>query len=147
MSDPIDPRPSPDDRRTSEAQAGPTADVFGASAAGAGTPAMQQPAASGGPTEREERATVRIRRSPKLSGFALAGVMVGVVVALVLTFAFPADQEFSPSQVFGFLLLFSAVVFGALGVVVALVFENISRRRAREIQADRRITNDPDGDD
>ncbi|BDI24065.1 hypothetical protein [Herbiconiux sp. L3-i23] len=96
------------------------------------------------PPERHE--TVRVRRSPRIWNFVLAGVIVGAVVALILTFAFPIEGEFTAPQIFGFLFLFIGVVFGALGAVVALVVDRRSRRRAREIEVDREtvIGTDPD---
>lgn len=89
------------------------------------------------PREENERVTARVRRSPRIFNFVIAGVIVGAIVALVLTFAFPTDGEFGPLQVFGFLLLLAAVVFGGLGAVVALIVDRSSRRRAREIEVER----------
>ena len=89
--------------------------------------------------EENERVTARVRRSPRIFNFVIAGVIVGAIVALVATFAFPTDGEFGPLQVFGFLLLLAAVVFGALGAVVALIVDRSSRRRAREIEVERTV--------
>ncbi|MFD1714977.1 hypothetical protein ACFSBZ_10890 [Amnibacterium flavum] len=96
------------------------------------------------PRDETERVTARVRRSPRIFNFVLAGVIVGAIVALILTFAFPADGEFGPLQIFGFLLLIAAVVFGAAGAVVALIVDRASRRNAREVEVVRQREN---GDD
>lgn len=146
--DPMDPRREPGETTPPETASAPSGDVFDASIAGVGTPPMARPASaaasSPAPSTRDERTTVRVRRSPKLGRFAIAGGVVGVIVALILTFAFPDDSEFTAGQVFGFLALFCVVVFGTLGAVVALIVERSSRARAREVQADRQVTTEDD---
>ena len=81
--------------------------------------------------EREDYSEVRIRRSPRYLRFMGLGAAVGVIAALILTVAFPAAGEFSPSQVFGFLGLFLVVAGGAIGAVVALIIDRAGSRRAR----------------
>ena len=57
--------------------------------------------------------TARLRRSPKFAAFLLLGAALGVLVALILTFAFggAGDEStyigvvYSSGQIFGFLLL------------------------------------------
>jgi hypothetical protein len=88
--------------------------------------------------------TVRVRRAPKITVFLLLGAVLGVLAALILTFAFngTADAsrntgfEYSQGQVFGFLLLFCIPAGIALGGVVALIFDRRSRRRTREVAVD-----------
>ena len=66
--------------------------------------------------------TVRVRRAPKYSVFLVAGAALGLLVAMILTFAFNGTGDISPntglvysqSQVFGFLALICITV----GVVV-----------------------------
>lgn len=81
--------------------------------------------------------TVTIHRAPRYLRFMIAGGVVGVLVALVLTFSFPEPAGFDFSQVFGFLALFCAVVGFALGAVVALLVDRASRRAARTIVVER----------
>ena len=88
--------------------------------------------------------TVRVRRAPKISVFLVVGAAVGVIVAMILTFAFDGSTEKSPNtgliysqgQVFGFLLLVCVPVFLALAAVVALAFDRRSRRHTREVTVD-----------
>ena len=66
---------------------------------------------------------VRVRRAPKFSVFLLAGAALGIIVALILTFAFSGTDSISPNtgliytqgQVFGFLALICITVGVALG--------------------------------
>lgn len=83
---------------------------------------------------------MRVRRSPKILSFLLAGAVVGAIVALVLTFAFPPNAQFPASQVFGFLLLIGVAVGGAAGGLVALVLDRALQRRARVVPAVHEVT-------
>ncbi len=87
--------------------------------------------------------TVKVRRAPKYSVFLLLGAALGIIVALILTFAFdgtaePTDQGvvYSSAQVFGFLALICVTVGVALGGGVALLLDRTVGRRTREISVD-----------
>lgn len=79
----------------------------------------------------DETSEVLIRRSPRYLRFMGAGAILGIVVALILTFAFPDSRDFTQAQVFGFLALFAIVIFGTVGALVALAFDRVASRRAR----------------
>lgn len=96
------------------------------------------------PTPTPVEAQVGIRRAPKYSVFLLMGAALGALAAMILTFAFPATDEYSPGQVFGYLLLLCAVLGLALGGFVAWLFDAASRRRTRTAQAERSALADPD---
>jgi hypothetical protein len=93
---------------------------------------------------RDRIETVRVRRAPKISVFLILGAALGVVVAMILTFAFNGTAEVSPNtgveytqgQVFGFLVLICAPIGIALGGIVALIFDRRSRRHTHEIAVD-----------
>ncbi|KQO97859.1 hypothetical protein ASF30_15415 [Leifsonia sp. Leaf264] len=72
-----------------------------------------------------------VRRSPRYLRFLLTGAVVGILVALVLTVTFPANDEFSSGQVFGFLLLLCGIIGMTLGAVVALILDRTLAKRAR----------------
>jgi hypothetical protein len=93
------------------------------------------------------RERVTVRRAPKVWGFLALGAIIGVVAALILTFAFrPADggptvtedgTAFGLTQVFGFLLVCLVPIGAALGALVAIVLDRVLSRRAVEIDVDR----------
>ncbi|WP_159501371.1 potassium transporter Trk [Microbacterium sp. 18062] len=87
--------------------------------------------------------TVRVRRVPKYSVFLVLGGALGVFVAMILTFAFhgtdeasAAGIEYSQTQVFGFLALIGVAVGVAVGGAIALVFDRVLSRRARDVSVD-----------
>ncbi|QTX05799.1 hypothetical protein [Agromyces archimandritae] len=84
-------------------------------------------------TVRDE---VVVRKAPRVGVFLVLGVAVGVLAALVLTFAFPENAEFDRGQVFGFLLLGCGAVGAALGGLVAVVLDRTSTKRARTVIAE-----------
>ncbi len=92
--------------------------------------------------QREEQETVtesrvRVQRSPRYFRFMIAGAVLFAVVALILTFAFPANPTYDRGSVFGFLLAIGVAVGVTLGAVVALAVDRGQTRRARTVQADR----------
>ena len=88
--------------------------------------------------------TVRVRRAPKISVFLIAGGALGLLVALILTFAFngTADPspntgvEYSQGQVFGFLALICVPIGIALAGVTALILDRRSQGRTRQVTVD-----------
>jgi uncharacterized membrane protein YdjX (TVP38/TMEM64 family) len=90
--------------------------------------------------------TVTVRRAPRYGRFITLGVLVGAVVALILTFAFsgePPENEliqFDKGQIFGFLLLICGTIGAALGAVVALIIDRASLRRARAVSVEHEST-------
>jgi NhaP-type Na+/H+ or K+/H+ antiporter len=92
--------------------------------------------------DRIETATVR--RAPKYSVFLIAGAALGILVALILTFAFNGTDEpsvegvvYSTGQVFAFLALIGIAVGIALGAIVALILDRTVGRRTRKVTVDR----------
>jgi hypothetical protein len=88
--------------------------------------------------------TVRVRRAPKISVFLIAGAALGVLVAMILTFAFDGTSQVSPNtgveysqgQVFGFLVLICAPVGIALAGILALILDRRSQRHTHEVAVD-----------
>jgi steroid 5-alpha reductase family enzyme len=68
---------------------------------------------------------VVIRRSPRFLRFFVLGIILGIVIAMILTFAFPQTSQFTPMQVFGFLGLICGIVGGTLGLIFALILDRI----------------------
>lgn len=86
--------------------------------------------------------SARVRRSPKFAVFLGLGAALGIVVALILTFAFDGTSEVSPNtavvytstQVFGFVALICVPIGIAIGGIVAVILDRVLARRAREVQ-------------
>jgi len=87
-------------------------------------------------------ATVTVQRSPRFLRFFFAGISLGVIVALILTFSFPADPHFTLTQVFGFLVIFTGIAGGVLGLVFALIVDRIYSRHVIETTAERTVINE-----
>ena len=91
-------------------------------------------------TENEfviDEATVTLHRAPRYRNFMLLGAIVGVLLALILTVAFPENEDYDPVQIFGFLLLGGVAIGTTLGAVVALVIDRIIGRSKMSVVADR----------
>jgi hypothetical protein len=67
-----------------------------------------------------------------------------VIAALVLTVAFPIDAHYTVLQVFGFMLLITLSVGGALGLVVALILDRTIGRRTITTEATRETVGNPE---
>lgn len=88
------------------------------------------------------REQVTVRRSPRFLNFGLIGVVLGVLAAMVFTFSFEENEEYTRMQVFGFLLLICLTVGIAIMMVVAIVLERVVGRRTVAAVADRIDVND-----
>jgi len=103
----------------------------------------EQPAPERRPYVHDEIVTLRVRRAPKYGVFLVVGAVLGVLVALALTFAgdgldvSPYTQVvYSQGQVFGFMALVCGAVGVAVGGVVALLFDRSLGRRERSVAVD-----------
>jgi NhaP-type Na+/H+ or K+/H+ antiporter len=94
-----------------------------------------------------ERHEVRVRRSPKVGVFLTVGVLLGVVVAVLITLLTPADGRYPTSQVLGFLVLLCAPIGAALAGLVAVLLDGIATRRSRVVEAERVEEGAPRDDD
>lgn len=90
-----------------------------------------------------EEATTKVHRAPRYTNFMLLGAIVGVICALVLTFAFPENPVYDRGQVFGFLVLACIAIGVALGCVFALVLDRILSKKAATVVIDRVGTQPP----
>ncbi|GAB2694092.1 potassium transporter Trk [Microbacterium marinum] len=91
-----------------------------------------------------------LRRSPRFGVFFALGAALGVLLAVILTFAFDTQESagtgvtYSTTQVFGFLLLVCVPVGLAVGAVIALLFDRASRRRVRTVRIEHETVQDED---
>ena len=82
---------------------------------------------------KDKTETVKIRRAPKFIPFMLTGVLLGGVVALVLTLLITTEE----GKTGGFLtqLLVYCLGLGAgLGALAAVIFDAVAARRAKDVQ-------------
>jgi len=90
--------------------------------------------------ERVEPALVEVRRTPNYWSFMFLFAALAAIAITIITFAMPYDAAtatYSRGTVYGFALLIS-VAFGlALGAVIALIAERVSRRSIRLVEAER----------
>lgn len=93
--------------------------------------------ASGEPAEVRTRTTVAVRRSPKYARLIILGALVGLIAAMILTFAFPESEEFSQGQVFGFLALICAAIGVALFGLIAIILDKTVGAKTRQVAADK----------
>lgn len=86
--------------------------------------------------------SAQLRRSPRYGVFLALGAGLGILVALVLTFAAGGAKDtssmtgvsYTTTQVFGFLCLFAIPIGMAVGASVALLLDRMLARRAREVR-------------
>ncbi|MCM3778226.1 potassium transporter Trk [Microbacterium hydrocarbonoxydans] len=100
--------------------------------------------------EAPETVEATVRRVPRYGVFMGIGVVLGIIVAGILTMvgsyepSEAIDVVYPPGQVFGFLLLWTVPVGLALGGVVGLILERVSRRHDRTVRVEHEtiVTND-----
>lgn len=103
----------------------------------------REPQAASGETVLDET-TVTVRRSPRIVNFLILGAVLGALFAVVLTYSFPENDQFSRTQVMGFLLLACVAAGVALASLVALILGRIVSRKAVTVVADRMAATPPD---
>lgn len=89
--------------------------------------------------------TAQLRRSPRYGRLMVAGAVLGLLVAIVLTLAFDGTRMksentgvvYSMPQVLGFVALICIPVGIALGGAVALILDRVVGRRTRDVRIDR----------
>jgi len=80
---------------------------------------------------------VTVRRSPKFLTFMVTGIILGIIAALILTFALPNESEFTLTQIFGFMLLITGTVGGTLGLIFALIVDRYFSRHVTQATAEK----------
>ena len=89
--------------------------------------------------------SAQVRRAPRVGVFLGLGAVLGLITAMVLTFAFDSGVspntglEYSQLQVFGFLMLIFVTIGIVLGGVVAVILDRVSSRRIRSVTVDREL--------
>ena len=82
---------------------------------------------------KDKTETVKIRRAPKFIPFMLTGVLLGGVVAVVLSLSI-TTQDGKTAGFLTQLLVYCLGLGAGLGVLVAIVFDALTARRAKDVQ-------------
>lgn len=77
---------------------------------------------------------VSIRRAPKYLPFLLTGGVIGVIVAVVIGLAIPAEQR-TAQPVITYLIAYLGGIGVVLGIVAALILDRIGVARAKSAEA------------
>ncbi|WP_083092013.1 MULTISPECIES: hypothetical protein [Rothia] len=78
------------------------------------------------PATAPERAELTVRRAPSLPAFAVTGLLIGLVVALIVTAVGPENPDYTFGAVYGVM----AVIFGTLCTAAAIVLALLLDRRS-----------------
>ena len=82
---------------------------------------------------KDKTETVKIRRAPKFIPFMLTGVLLGGVVALVLTLLITTEE----GKTAGFItkiLVYCLGLGGGVGLVAAVIFDAVTARKLKDVQ-------------
>lgn len=93
--------------------------------------------------ETSTETEVTIRRAPKVGVFLILGGALGAVVTLVLTLLQPDEDKIGYATLLGYFLLFGIPAGVALGALVALILDRVSRRSVRTATAERITVDEP----
>ncbi|MFW0107575.1 hypothetical protein ACN08Z_00390 [Rothia sp. P7181] len=93
------------------------------------------PHSQGSSSQRPQERLVQVRRAPSLIAFGVTGVVVGLMVAAVLTFFVGGSDEHTRSSVFGVLAVCSMGVCTAIFLTIALMIDRFTARRAEVVRA------------
>lgn len=78
-----------------------------------------------------------MRRAPRARSFVLVGIAFGVIGVLAVASLFPPDPSLGAGLVSGYFLLWGVTVGLVAGLVVWLVVDRRSKKRAKEVIAER----------
>lgn len=86
-----------------------------------------------------ERATVQVRRAPKIPAFMVVGGLLGFLVVLVITPLFPVDPLVGLPALVGYFSLYGITAGVVLGALVGIVLDRRSQKRAHTLDAEREV--------
>ncbi len=94
---------------------------------------------SGSPEPTTERATVQVRRAPKIPAFMVVGGLVGFLGTLVATSLFPADPQVGFAALLGYFSLYGVTAGVLVGAIIGIVLDRRSQKRVRTLEAERQV--------
>lgn len=91
-------------------------------------------------SDSAETVEATVRRVPRYGVFLTAGVVLGVIAAIIIAMTGNYEPStalkvvYPPSQVFGFALLWTAPIGLAVGGLVAILLDRLARRHDRVVR-------------
>lgn len=82
---------------------------------------------------KDKTETAKIRRAPKFIPFTLTGVLVGGVVAIILSLSV-TTQDGKTAGLLSQLLVYCLGLGAGLGVLTAVIFDAVAARRSKDVQ-------------
>lgn len=86
------------------------------------------------PLQEGER-LVEIRTAPSYPAFIALGVVLGLVVAFLVTFIGPENESYTFGSVLGVMAVIFGALGAALGATVAIIIDKIGVKRAQVVRA------------
>lgn len=87
------------------------------------------------PASAPDRANLTVRRAPSLPAFAITGLLIGLVVAFVVTALGPENPDYTFGAVFGVMAVLFGTLCTAATIVVALILDKRSTKRTTTYRA------------
>ncbi|WP_326502766.1 hypothetical protein [Rothia nasimurium] len=87
------------------------------------------------PASAPDRANLTVRRAPSLPAFAVTGLLIGLIVAFVVTALGPENPNYTFGAVFGVMAVIFGALCTALAIVLALILDRRSTKRTTTYRA------------
>lgn len=87
------------------------------------------------PASAPDRANLTVRRAPSLPAFAVTGLLIGLIVAFVVTALGPENPDYTFGAVFGVMAVLFGTLCTAAAIVVALILDKRSTKHTTTYQA------------
>lgn len=95
---------------------------------------LQAPAHGVAPARPVEQ-TITYRVAPSITGFVVAGILMGFLASFLSTLLGPGSEQYTFGAVFGVLAIIFGAAGAALGAIIALILDKASFKRARTYRA------------
>lgn len=87
------------------------------------------------PASAPDRANLTVRRAPSLPAFAITGLLIGLVVAFVVTALGPENPNYTFGAIYGVMAVLFGTLCTAVAIVVALILDKRSTKHTTTYQA------------
>ncbi len=77
----------------------------------------------------------RVRRAPRYGSFVVTGAIVGIVLAVVVSYAWSSASEFSQNSVVGYVAATLGLIGALLGAVLAVLLDRRDTARGSRREA------------